>query len=382
MGYGKKSFKGVMAIAAALACLLFFIGCKGKKPPPPPPKITVALPVKQKVTYYLDLAGNTQAVNTVQLVARVPGYLDRVFFHDGQMVKKGQPLFLIQQNTYQDALKQAEANVLALEALLEYARAQFTRYSNLLAENAAAQSDLDNWRFQRDSAQANLKSAIASRNQAKLNLSYTQVSAPFNGRIDRRLQDPGSLVGSETSNTTLAQMSQIDPIYVYFAFSDSDLARLMRSAHGIPGVSKKWPFSVGLLSEKGYPHQGHIDFASISISNTTGTLPMRGVLSNPGGIILPGLYARVRVPLETRDALLVPSISIGNDQQGPYVLLVNAQNIVERRNIKTGPLEGNLRVIEEGLAGDERVIVSALLKAHPGNLVTPELENRAPQGNR
>ena len=385
MNYRKrKPLISVAAVATFLFCLFCFPACKEKKPqaPPPPPKVSVIQPLQRKVTYYLELTGNTQAVNTVQLVARVAGYLDKVFFQDGQMVKEGQLLFLIQEDTYIDSLHQAEGQVLAQKAQLQYAQSQFTRYSNLLPDRAAAQSDVDNWRFQRDSAEANLKTALANEELARLNLGYTRVTAPFDGRIDRRLQDPGNLVGSSSSNTALAQMSQIDPIYVYFTISDTDLVRLLQSSHGIPGVASKWPFSAGLVGEEGYPHQGQIDFTAISVSNTTGTLTMRGVLPNPAGKIMPGLYARVRVPIETKVAMLVPATAVGSDQQGSYVLIVNAQNIVERRNVKTGPLEGNLRVIEEGLAGNERVVVSALLKARPGSTVSPQPENAATEGNR
>ena len=365
-----------------LCCLSCFAGCKKEKPqPPPPPRVSVTQPLQRKVTYYLELTGTTQAINTVQLVARVSGYLDKVFFLDGQMVKKGQPLFLIQQDSYLDSLRQAEGQVLMQKAQLRYAQSQLTRYSNLIPAKAAAQSDVDNWRYQRDSAEANLKTAEANEASARLNLGYTRVAAPFDGRIDRRLQDPGNLVGSSSSNTNIAQMSQIDPIYVYFNISDTDLARLMKGTNWTPGTSNagNWPVFAGLTGEDGYPHSGRLDFASISVSSTTGTLLMRGVFPNAAGKILPGLYARVRVPVETRMAMLVPATSVGSDQQGSYVLAVNAQDVVERRNVKTGPLEESLRVVEEGLAGNERIIASALLKARPGSRVAPEPENAAPK---
>jgi RND family efflux transporter MFP subunit len=300
------------------------------------------------------------------------------------MVKKGQLLFLIQEDTYIDNLHQAEGQVLAQKAQLHYAQSQFTRYSELLPDKAAAQSDVDNWRFQRDLAEANLKAALANEELARLNLGYTRVTAPFDGRIDRRLQDPGNLVGSSAANTNLAQIIQVDPIYVYFTVGDADLARLMKTTRGTPGndVAAKWPVFVGLVSEEGYPHRGYIDFTATNVSTSTGTLQMRGVLSNPAGKIMPGLYARVRVPVETRVAMLVPATAVGNDQEGSYVLIVNAQNVVERRSVKTGPLEATKRVIEEGLAGNERIVVSALLKARPGSPVSPQLENVATEGNR
>src|SRR5215470_11779523 len=278
--------RGVPAWLIVAGLLVLMPGC-GEKPkpqPPPPPKVTVAQPVHRVVTDSLDLTGNTQAIYTVQLVARVVGYLDKVLFQDGQYVKKGQPLFLIQQNTYEASLQQAEAQIVLQQAQLEYAQKQLDRFSNLLPANAASQTDVDNWRFQRDSAQANLHAAQAQRELAQLNLDYTTVTAPFDGRIDRRLQDPGNLVGSG-GNTALAQLSQIDPIYLYFNISDVDLARLLKATHGIPGPSdaRKWPVFAGLPNENGYPHRGYLDFTSISLTTTTGTLLMRGLLSNPGG---------------------------------------------------------------------------------------------------
>jgi RND family efflux transporter MFP subunit len=355
--------------------LILQSGCRETPPPapPPPPKVTVAQPVRHTVTDYLDLTGNTQAIYTVQLVARVAGYLEKVLFQDGQRVKKGQPLFVIQQNTYEDNLRQAEATIQQFRAQLQYAESQLNRFTNLIQHNAAAQADVDNWRFQRDSAAANLASAQAQRDLAKLNLEYTQVTAPFDGRMDRRLVDPGNLVGSP-GNTVLANINQIDPIYVYFNISDLDLARLLKSTRGIPGPSdaRKWPVHAGLPSEEGYPHRGHLDFAAISLTTTTGTLLMRGVLPNPDGKILPGLYSRVRVPLEQKAALLVPEVAIGHDQQGAYLLVVNDKNAVERRNVTTGIAVDGRRVIEGGLTGPEWVIVNGLLKAAPGRQVTPE----------
>ncbi len=178
-------------------------------------------------------------------------------------------------------------------------------------------------------------------------------------------------------------MNQIDPIYVYFNVSDLDLARLVQVVQGIPGqgADKKWPVSMGLPLEEGYPHQGRLDFASASLTATTGTLLMRGVFANPTGKILPGLYARVRVPIETKTAWLVPEVAVANDQQGPYVLIVNEQNVVARRGVKTGSRVENLRVIAEGLQGTEWVITDGLVRAAPGRPVTPQREAAAPPGS-
>jgi len=364
----------------AIVCLLLalpFPSCKEKPhQAPPPPAVTVAHPIERRVTDRLELTGNTQAVRTVQLRARVAGYLEKVLFQDGQFVKKDQLLFLLQQNTYQDALKQAEAAISLQKAQLEYASAQFARYSELLSRKAASQSDVDNWRYQRDSAHANLENAQASRDLAMLNLGYTEVRAPFDGRIDRRLVDPGNLVGASDA-TVLASVNQTNPIYVYFTISDSDLARLMGEARWRPGMGHAL-VSMGVLNEKGYPHEGTLDFASISLTSTTGTLQMRGVFPNPDGRVMPGLYARLHVPLAEKNALLVPQEALSYDQQGVFLFVVNAQNTVERRGLKIGFLVAHMRVVEEGLTPKDWVIVVGIQKAIPGHQVTPERQGASP----
>ena len=383
-------FRCARAMAVLIAILVFPAGCgrKENKFVPPPPKVTVSKPVRQEVTDYLEFTGKTQAVNTVQLVARVEGYLEKVLFRDGEIVKKGALLFQIQQDTYRAMLKEAEGNVLTQKARIDHARIELARNSDLYKQKAAAQTDVENWRFQLDSAQAALMAAEAQRTLAELNLGYTSITAPFDGRIDRRLVDPGNLVGpgnagSTTSatgtagGTLLAQVTQIDPMYVYFNVSETEISAL-------PDISERpwghgndasYPIYMGLANEDGYPHAGHLDFASASVSSTTGTLLLRGVIPNPEGKMLPGQYARVRVPVgKVTSAILVPKIAIGLDQSGDYVLVVNEKNTVERRSVKTGTSHSGLYAIESGLNGDEWVIVNGLLRAIPGRQVTPERE--------
>jgi RND family efflux transporter MFP subunit len=272
-------------------------------------------------------------------------------------------------------LRRAEASIAQYRAQLLYAENQFDRYTTLIRDKAVAQTDLDNWRYQRDLAAANLRSAEAQRDLAKLDLDYTLVTAPFDGRMDRRLVDAGNLVGSGGS-TVLASINQIDPIYVYFNISDYDLARLRKAARGIPGPSdsRKSLMQTGLPGEDGYPHEGYLDFAAISLTTNTGTLLMRGILPNRDGTILPGLFARVRVPLERKEAFLVPEVAVGHDQQGAYVFVVNEKSVVERRGVKTGAAVDALRAIDDGITGKEWVVVNGLLKAGPGRQVTPERE--------
>jgi RND family efflux transporter MFP subunit len=367
------------ALLVLLPCILF-ASCEEKLPyRPPPPKVTVQQPVKREVTDYLECTGNTQAINTVQLRARVEGYLEKILFQDGDRVKKGQLLFLIQQNTYQARLKQAEAAVLSQKAQLAHAQTEFFRFSDLARKKAASQTDADQWQYERDAAQAGVLSAEAARDLAKLDLEYTSVMAPFDGRIDRRLVDPGNLVGSGTS-TALASINQIDQIYAYFTVDENALPQLEKLLGPLSEKKKKqkWPVELGLANEKDYPHSGVIDFTAITVTPTTGTLLMRGIFSNPDGAIMPGLFARVRVPKgPRRAALLVPQEALGFDLRGSNVMVVNEKHDVERRGVMVGAQVENYRVIEKGLSGSEWVVVEGVLKAVPGREVIPEKKTPA-----
>jgi RND family efflux transporter MFP subunit len=371
-----------LLLASCLLVLLFPAACKREQQSfqPPPPKVTVSQPVQEEIVDYLEFSGNTQAVNTVQLRARVEGYLDAVYFKDGDVVKKDQLLFLIQQNTYFAQLQQAEGNVQNQKALLEHAKIEFARFSKLYEQKAAADTDVENWRNQRDTAQAGLLSAEAQRDLAKLNLTYTWVVAPLTGRIDRRLVDPGNLVGSGGSSTVLAELTQIDPLYVYFNIPETVMPSYILEARtaslkisNSKQNAQRLPVFMSLADEEGYSHEGYLDFSASTVSTSTGTLLLRGVFPNQDGKILPGQFAKVRLPLgKKRPAILVPQAAVQYDQLGAFVLVVNENNTVERRNVKTGAQRDYSYIIEEGLKGDEWVVTNGVLKAVAGKPVTPE----------
>ncbi len=383
------------ARAVGLGMLLAFLGlsaaCEEKRSfvPPPPPKVTVSQPVEREVTVYREFTGNTQAINTVQLVARIEGYLDKVLFQDGEYVKKGQLLLVIQQNTYEDNVQQAEATLLSNKALLDYAEIEFTRYSQLFKQNAAAAKDVSNWKYQKDSARAAVMSAEAALALAKLNLSYTKVTAPFDGRIDRRLKDPGNLVGAG-GDTALVNINQIDPLYVYFSINERDLLDIMEKHHvdGTFGKVPDIPVYMGLANDTGYPREGRLDFAAITLDPHSGTLLLRGIFPNPRGAVLPGMFARIRVPsLRQTKCMVVPEAAVGADQLGSCVLVVNDKNVVERCAIETGPAVDSMQVIKAGLKGDEWVIVNGLMEAVPGRQVNASREPipntvSGPQGSK
>jgi len=370
-------------IAAILLALCVTIaGCES--PPaeaPPPPSVTVAYPMEQSVTDYLEFTGNTAATDSVTLVARVEGFLDSIHFTDGSTVHKGDLLFTIQQEQYKAQLQQARAQVAAQTAALWHARQEFARYSKLLAEDAATQTDVDHWHYERDSAEAGLLGAQAQVELAKLNLSYTTVTAPFDGRIGRHLVNPGNVVGAMGQQTALAQIDQIDPLYVYFTINERDLLKILsqqKTRPTEPLYKRAIPAFFSLSNEKNFPHEGRLDFASISVSPTTGTLQLRGIFPNHMLTILPGLFVRIRVPIEEeRKALTVPGDALSFDQQGEYLLVVNNQNVVERRSVKAGAQVGERLVIEEGVTDKDKVIVEGLLQSIPGRTVAPQMASAA-----
>jgi RND family efflux transporter MFP subunit len=366
-----RSFFAIFACVALTACE------QNSFVPPPPPKVDVGLPVQRAVTRYLEATGNTAPIKTVDLVARVQGFLQSIDYQDGALVKQGATLFTIEPETYKLKLDQAQAAEAGAQASVKQSEADFKRQSDLVSRQVVSQATLDTSTSNRDNAQANLQQAQVNTRIAEVNYGYTKVVAPFDGIVSAHLISVGELVGA-AAPTQLAAIVALDPIYVNFNVNEQDVLRIRAEAkrRGLTSNDlKSFPIEVGLQTDSGFPHKGKLDYAAPTINQSTGTLAVRGVLPNPDRVLLPGYYVRVRVPFDQQqDALLVPDIALGSDQGGRYVLVVNADNVVEQRKVQTGPVEGDLRVIESGLKADDRVVIAGLLRAIPGQKVDPQLQ--------
>jgi RND family efflux transporter MFP subunit len=371
----RHSFAALGAIAAS--AFLSACGQDNQYVAPPPPKVGVATPVERPVTSYLEATGSLAAINTVDLVARVAGFVQAIQYQDGALVKKGDPLFLIEPEPYKLKLEEAKAQQDAAQAALMQSEAEFQRQADLVSRQVSTQANYDKALAQRDSDRANLAQAKANTESAAINLGYTQVSAPFDGVVSARLVSIGEYVGANGTPTKLATIVQVSPIYVNFNISEQEVLYIRTNiTRGTltPEEFKKVPLEVGLQTEQGYPHRGTLDYAAPTVDSSTGTLLVRGILENANRLLLPGYFVRVRVPLQQKPSLLVPDVALGSDQAGRYVLVLNADNVAEQRKVTTGQLDGTLRVIESGLKADDRVIVDGLLRAIPGQKVDPQMQ--------
>ena len=378
----RRRFGHLGRAAVAILALIALAGCEQNTfVPPPPPKVEVAIPVQRPITRYLETAGNTAPIKSVDLVARVQGFLQSIDYKDGDFVKEGTPLFIIEPETYKLKLDQAKAAEAGTDASVKQAEADFKRQTDLVARQAVSQATLDTSTSTRDNAQANLQQAQVNTRIAEVNYGYTKVAAPFDGVVGAHLVSIGELVGV-ASPTQLATIVALDPIYVNFNVNEQDVLRIRAEARrkGLTAADlKQTPVEVGLQSEDGYPHVGKLDYAAPTINQSTGTLAVRGVIPNADRVLLPGYFVRVRVPVDKeQDALLVPDTALGSDQSGRYVLVVTAENVVEQRKVQTGPLDNGLRVIDDGLKGDDRVVVAGLLRVIPGQKIDPQLQKIEP----
>ena len=364
-------------IALAFAGVL--AGCEdaNRYVPPPPPQVAVANPLSMKVTAYLEETGTLAAVNSVDLVARIPGFVTAIQYTDGAFVKKGTPLFQIEPPPYKAKLDQAVAAVDAAKAQLANSEAEFERQADLVKRQVSTQANYDKALAQRDSDKANLEAQEANAEVAKINYGYTEVAAPFDGVVSARLISVGEYVGANNTPTKLATIVQVDPIWVNFNINEQDVQRI-RAERAKLGLTSNdvnnIPVEVGLQTDTGFPYKGHLDYAAPTLTAGTGTLAVRGIIDNPKAALLPSYYVRVRVPGPGQERLLVPDVAIGSDQGGRYVLVLNADNVIAQRKVTPGQLVGPMRVILDGLKPDDRVVVDGLLRAIPGQKVDPKVE--------
>lgn len=359
-----------------IVAVLFFSGCSRQNEfaAPPPMSVTVSKPVQKTVTDYAEYTGTIEAVEAVDVRARVEGYLETVRFKEGGRVKHGDLLFTIDPKPFQAKLDEARAELVRRQAELKHTEATVQKKEQAFKANAVSEIELIQARTEYEVTKASIQAALAAIQTAELNLSYTKIHAPVGGRISRNLVDAGNLVGA-SERTLLATIVNDDPVYVYFNMNERDLLNFPLG--GNPGESPangngRMQVFLGLSNQEGYPFEGRIDYMDNRLSSSTGTMQLRGVFSNRERRLLPGLFARVRVPVAQREnALLVPDSAIGSDQRGDYLLLVNAQNVVEYRPVVAGALIGNDRVIESGISPGDRPIVSGLQRARPGLPVNP-----------
>jgi len=323
--------------------------------------VTVATPKTAAVSDYMDFTGTVGAVQSVNIVARVEGYLDAIHFQDGTYVRKGTPLFTIQQDQYIQDLK-------LYQAQLDYASEEYARQLEMIKKNATSEADVQQYYSQKQQGEANVA-------LAKLNLSYTEMAAPFDGLLGEHQVDVGNLVGnSPVDPTQLVTIEQIVPIYVNFSINTRDALRLRQMMHAAGMADKsavnKTPVFAQLENETTFPHEGVLDFSNNSVDTSTGTIQLRGVFPNADRAMFPGLFATVRIPLgPPKPGLVVPNAVVLSDQQGDYVFVVNAQNVVERRNVVKGPLNGSARAIASGLTPADRVVVNGIPNIRIGQTV-------------
>jgi RND family efflux transporter MFP subunit len=365
----------VIAIAMAVAPLT---GCSRPPapPPPPPPAVTVTLPVERTVVRWNGYSGYLSSPQTANVKARVSGLIIAAPFKEGALVHQGDLLFKIDPRPFQADLDNKRAAVAQAKATSDQAKLHFQRYAALIGAKVVSAETYDEAKAEAEEAQASLSAAEAALETARLNLRWTDVRAPISGRISKINVTVGNLVsGGSEQAMTLTTIVSVDPMYCYINVPESTALRYQEMALAENQASvagARVPCLVRVDDESGFPHRGVIDFIDNQVDVNTGTVQMRCVLPNPAGFLTPGLFALTRIPVSGRyQALLIPDAAVNSDQNERYLLIVGANNVVQRRKVTLGALFGDLRAISTGLKPDERVIVNGMQFAMPGRKVNP-----------
>ncbi len=389
-------FRATFAINTMSALLLIVSGsgCEkansaADKKPVAPVKVEVAVPLEQEVTDFQDFTGRLEAVESVEIRARVSGYLTKIAFDPsielGAEVKVGDLLFEIDERPYQNSLESTQANLAKAEAQQQTAAAELARTEELVAKKAATARDLERDAGQKAVADASIAAAKASINQAQLDLEFAKITAPISGRIGRPLLTVGNLVTPGTGSLT--SIVSVDPVHVYFDIDEPTLLalqKMIRDGKLKSAMEAEVPLLLGLVNDDGHPYRGKLDFVENKIDPNTGTIRVRGIFANPKPqrgprTLAPGLFARVRLPLgEPHQALLVSERAIGRDQGQAFVFVVNEANEVVYRRVKLGTQHDGLRVIADGLVAGEKIVVNGLQRVRPGSKVEPRKTDTTP----
>ncbi|WP_158754865.1 efflux RND transporter periplasmic adaptor subunit [Dyella sp. S184] len=338
----------------------------------PPPEVTVAQALTREVSDSAEFTGRLQAVNTVQVQPRVGGFVDSVHFQEGALVHKGDVLFQLDPRPYQAEVDRLSANQAQAKAALSLAETNQHRAAMLLAQHAVAQQEADSQDTAEQSARAQLEASTAALAAARLNLDFTQVRSPIDGRVSNIRITPGNLV---TSSDVLTSVVTVNPVYVYFDVDEQTWLKLdhLRASASQAGREARIEATMGLVDEAGYPHEGRLDFVDNQLHTESGTMRLRAVFDNRDGLYTPGLYARVQLQSgQARPRLLVDDRAIGTDLGNQFVYVVDKERKVEYRKVSTGALFHGLRIVDSGLDASDVVIVNGLQHVRPGAEVNPQ----------